>query len=71
MTLRPASPTIARPLPAVVADPLPVQHTRVIACDRCGTWTPHSLNRSQTAYVCSCGEQIEYHINAGRHLWAA
>lgn len=62
---------LTRPAPMIEpAEPLVVQHNRLLMCDTCGTFTAHALNKSQTHYVCSCGTMIEHHINAGPKLWA-
>jgi hypothetical protein len=66
---RPTS--LLRPAPLLEpAPPLPVVRNRVMWCDRCQTVMAHALNKSGTAYVCGCGEQIEYHVNAGPKMWA-
>lgn len=61
-------PRLPRALPAVAAPA--ALRTRLLPCATCGTWTPHALNNSETAYVCACGTEIVYVINSSPRLWA-
>jgi hypothetical protein len=63
MTARTRYVPIPRPLPVL---PIPVYvppSTRIVNCDTCHCDMPHALNKSQTAYVCGCGTELEYHVN--------
>jgi hypothetical protein len=67
MTARAA--TLPRPvLPVAPAFTPPA--VRIINCDTCHADMPHALNKSGTAYVCSCGTELEYHINDSPATWA-
>lgn len=60
--------TLPRPLPAL---PIPAPaNVRILWCDTCRAYMPHSITKSRTAYVCSCGTELEFHINDSPATWA-
>ncbi len=61
--------TITRIPRALPPPSVRIQTTRVLVCQTCGTWTPHALNASQTAYVCGCGEEVVLHINLSKPMY--
>ena len=62
--------TATRP-PVAPAEPtLVMRQTRILPCETCKADMPHSLTKSGGHYVCSCGTQIEYHINDSPAMWA-